>query len=154
MQLADLTRLSILVDDCIQMIILTFELDDLGIKTHFHFWRIERFISSYLVSGQFRTSYQARNFRAETGQESGLFNGAIAAANHSYFAPFVEWTVAGGAEMHACANVILLAWDAKTLVGRACGNQDSIATISIPGISFDKVRILIVADSYYILCRE
>src|SRR5947207_6953577 len=56
--------------------------------------------------------------------------------------------------MHTRADVVSLSWNSKAFRGRTCSNQNSIATVSMPGISFDKVRILIVADFYYILRGE
>src|SRR3989442_2685492 len=131
-----------------------FELDDLCIETHIHLWGVERFINGYLVSGQFGTAYQECNFGAETGQERGLFNGAVTAANHSDFAPFVKWAIASSAEMHACTNVVLLAWDAKTLVGRACGKQDCVGTIDVAGVGGHTVVMIVVSNAHHILRGE
>src|SRR6266581_9190775 len=136
------------------MIIFAFELNNLCIEKYFHLRRIECFICSNLISSQFRTAYQKCDFGAKTCQESSLFNSAISAPNHSDFASFVKWAIASCAEMYTCANVVSLSWNSKAFIGRTCSNQNSIAAVSMPGFSFDKVRILIVANSYHILCRE
>src|SRR6266568_2093342 len=99
------------------MILFAFELNNLCIEKYFHLRRIERFICSNLVSSQFGTSYQEGYVGAETGQESGLFNGTIAAANHSDFAPFVKWTITGCAEMYTRAHVVFLSRNSNALVG-------------------------------------
>src|SRR5205823_12576337 len=137
---------SIFVDNSIQMIIFTFELDDLSIEKYFHFRRIERFICSYLVSSQFRTAHQKCDFGAKTCQKSSFFNSTIPAPNDCYFAPFVKWAIASGAKMDSCANVVSLSWNSKAFIGRTCSNQNSIATVSMPRISFDKVLTFIIAD--------
>src|SRR6266704_1546596 len=114
------------------MIIFAFELNNLCIEKYFHLRRIECFICSNLISGQFGTSYQECNFGAETGQESSLFNSAVPAPNQGYFTPFVKWAIASCAEMYTCANVVSLSWNSKAFIGRTCSNQNSIAAVSMP----------------------
>src|SRR5579863_8707373 len=99
------------------MVLATFQLYDLSIKTHFQLRRSERLINSDFISSKLRATRKDSYFGAEARQESGLFNRAIAAANDGHFAPFIERAITGSAEMYARADIVILARHAQPLIG-------------------------------------
>ena len=55
----------------------------------------------------------------EAGQEDAFLAGAVAATHNGHVLVPIEGTVAGGTEMHACADEVVLALDSEPAIGRA-----------------------------------
>src|SRR5579875_1496381 len=109
--------LLVLRDNCGQVIVFTLELDDLSVETHLYSWRVQSFIACHFAGRELGAARQNRHFGAEARQEGRLLDRAIAAANYHYLFALVERPVAGGAEMHTCANVVVLTRHVQTFVG-------------------------------------
>ena len=72
-----------------------------------------------LAAGQVRVAGHDRHLLGELGEEDALFARRVAAADDQHFLVAVEGAVAGGAEVHAGADEVVLAGDLQPPVGGA-----------------------------------
>ena len=77
-----------------------------------------------LARGELVVARDDRDLLGELRQEDALFAGRVAAADDQHVLAAVEGAVAGGAEVDAGADEVLLAGDAEPAVGRAEREQD------------------------------
>src|SRR5579884_4504196 len=153
-QLAHLPALAVPDENSIQVIVRAFELHYLGVETDIDLRRLESFVRRYLAGAQCGAARQNRHFRGEARQKRRLLYRAVAATNDGDLLPPVEWAVAGGAEMDARADIVILALHAQPFVGRTGGDQHSLGAVHMPGIGLDQVIFHVPADAHHVLRRK
>jgi hypothetical protein len=100
--------------------------DHLGVEPDVNLRVGEHLLPGDLAGCQLGAAREDRDLAGEAGQEDGLFDGAVTAADHQDRLIPVERPVAGGAEVDARADEIFLARRAETTVGGAGRHQHSV----------------------------
>src|SRR5712691_5936333 len=132
LQLFSFSSLPVLDHHSREVILLTFELDYLGVEAYLDLWRVERLVCCYFAGCEFGAACQDGDLRTEAGQEGSLFNCAVASSNHSHLTSLVKWAVTGGTEVDPCPDIVILARLTETLIDRASGADDGVARIFLP----------------------
>ncbi len=127
-----LTCLDVLIDHSVQVAIFAFELHHLRIEEHFHFRRVQRLVSCYLIGRQLRASHQQRHLGTKPREKRGFLDRAVAAADHRNLSPFIKGAITGRAEMHARADILILTWHTQAFIGGTRSDQDGVRAIFMP----------------------
>ena len=95
------------------------ELDDLGVAMHHEAWIVVDLVLEEARGGELRLALHDADARGEPGEEQPFLERRVSATNdEKLLGPAIERAVAGGAEMHAGTDEVVLAGNAEAPVRR------------------------------------
>src|SRR5262249_36063844 len=144
----------VLDNDGRKLAILAAKLRRLGVRNHLDLRVLLHLLDYDAAGAQLFVVGEDRHLACELGQKNALLAGGVAAADDQHLTVAIEGAVAGGAEMDAGADEVILAWYAEAAVSRAHREEHSPALVLRAVRGLDVAVLAVDTDLRYLLRRE